>query len=349
MEHFDVVIIGAGPAGLKCAELLGGSSYKTVLIEKSDTIGTKICAGGVTVNPGLPDYMLQKINSFRRQYVILNGKEYIFDMKNPLMIIDREALGKFQLDLIKDYKNIMVEKGTKVTGIVNDGDGIVPPDESGKSKKYIVTSQGEKIGFTFLVGADGSQSITRKFLGLESKFHIGAHYKIPVVFDKMVWFLNPERLGTGYCWIFPHTEYTSCGVYYDPELLSFSESKNVLDDMLDDFGLNYAGVEFRGFPVNCMYDGLKFDNVYLCGDAAGIVFPVTGEGISTAIESGSYVAGDILGRQDHFAGLESILKHRKRQSRCLNVINMIGNHHIQSLLFRLFIYVIKQSYAGKRR
>jgi len=347
VEHFDVAIIGAGPGGLKCAELLGGSDFKTVLIEKSETIGPKICAGGVTSNLGLPDYLLQKTNSFTRQHVILNWKEYIFDMDDPLMIIDRTVLGKFQFELLKDYKNIKVKTGIEVTRIVNNGGNLFTPEENAKSKKYIVTSDGEKISFNFLVGADGSQSITRKFLGLENKIHIGAHYKIPVVFDKVVWFLNPEKLGTGYCWIFPHNEFTSCGVYYDPEVVSFSESKNVLDDMLEEFGLNYSGVEFRGFPVNCLYNGLKFGNVYLCGDAAGVVFPVTGEGISTALESGAYAARDILQEPEALARLESILKHRKRQSRYLNVINLIGNHHIQSLLFRLFIYAIKRSLTGR--
>jgi len=35
MESFDVVIVGAGPAGLRCAETLGNSKYKVLLLEKT--------------------------------------------------------------------------------------------------------------------------------------------------------------------------------------------------------------------------------------------------------------------------------------------------------------------------
>jgi geranylgeranyl reductase len=117
--------------------------------------------------------------------------------------------------------------------------------------------------------------------------------------------------------------------------------------MLEEFGLDYSEAKFRGFPVNCLYKGFKFDNVYLCGDAAGVAFPVTGEGISTALESGACVARDILREREAFEGVKSMLRHRSKQSRYLRVLKRIGNHHIQSLLFKLFIYAIRRSLVDK--
>ena len=346
MEHFNVVIIGAGPAGLKCAELLGGTDLEIALIEKSETIGAKICAGGLTVSADLPESLLSKAVSFTRQHVVLNGKEYIIDMDAPLKIIDRTLLGEFQLELLKDYQNVRVMKGVGVTRIGTDGgDSSIREEKSAKRDKYIITSDGRKISFDFLVGADGSRSLTREFLGFESKFHIGAHYEIPALFERAVWFFKPEKIGTGYCWIFPHAGFTSCGVFYDPEVVSFSDSKKVLDDMLGEFGLDYSGVPLRGFPVNCLYKGLKFDNIYLCGDAAGVAFPVTGEGILPALETGAYVARNILRKEEMLGKLKSMLKHRRKQSRYLGLLNRIGNHHIQSLFYRLFIHLIRGSLA----
>lgn len=48
MEYFDVIIIGAGPAGLKCAETLGNSKLKVLLLEKNSKIGPKTCGGLMT-------------------------------------------------------------------------------------------------------------------------------------------------------------------------------------------------------------------------------------------------------------------------------------------------------------
>ena len=48
MKIVDVVIIGAGPGGLKCAETLGNSSLKVLLLEKNSEVGPKVCAGGLT-------------------------------------------------------------------------------------------------------------------------------------------------------------------------------------------------------------------------------------------------------------------------------------------------------------
>jgi len=47
MEKYDVVIVGAGPAGLACAKELSKGSKTILLIEKNKIIGPKVCAGGL--------------------------------------------------------------------------------------------------------------------------------------------------------------------------------------------------------------------------------------------------------------------------------------------------------------
>ncbi len=48
MNFFDIIIIGAGPAGLQCAKFLGNSKFQVLLLEKNKEIGPKVCAGGLT-------------------------------------------------------------------------------------------------------------------------------------------------------------------------------------------------------------------------------------------------------------------------------------------------------------
>ena len=45
---YDVIIVGAGPAGLRCAEILGQSKLSVLLLEKNAKMGQKVCAGGIT-------------------------------------------------------------------------------------------------------------------------------------------------------------------------------------------------------------------------------------------------------------------------------------------------------------
>jgi flavin-dependent dehydrogenase len=48
MDTYDVVIIGAGPAGLNCAKKLSEADKTVLLVEKNTEIGPKVCAGGIT-------------------------------------------------------------------------------------------------------------------------------------------------------------------------------------------------------------------------------------------------------------------------------------------------------------
>jgi flavin-dependent dehydrogenase len=49
MEVFDVIIVGGGPAGLICAETLGKSDKRVLLLEKEANFGDKLCAGGLFI------------------------------------------------------------------------------------------------------------------------------------------------------------------------------------------------------------------------------------------------------------------------------------------------------------
>lgn len=62
-DRFDVVIVGAGPAGIECAKTLGNSELSVMLIEKDKEVGRKPCAGGVI--PGDLEYIPKKFLNSR--------------------------------------------------------------------------------------------------------------------------------------------------------------------------------------------------------------------------------------------------------------------------------------------
>jgi len=121
MEIFDVIIIGAGPAGLNAAKILGEAGKKVLILEKNPEIGPKICAGGLTrksirylnLPPELIDYKYNEIifNSphFRS---IINFSEIFF------YTVDRKKLGQWQLKKLNE--NVAVRTNAHVGKIEKD-------------------------------------------------------------------------------------------------------------------------------------------------------------------------------------------------------------------------------------
>jgi geranylgeranyl reductase len=72
MESYDVIIVGAGPAGLRCAEVLGGSRLEVLVTEKKSVIGPKVCAGGLTFLNGHFELPAADVLTFPIQRIELN-------------------------------------------------------------------------------------------------------------------------------------------------------------------------------------------------------------------------------------------------------------------------------------
>ncbi|MEJ2685188.1 MAG: NAD(P)/FAD-dependent oxidoreductase [Candidatus Sulfobium sp.] len=295
MESYDVVIVGAGPAGLRCAEVLGSTAFSVLLLDRKSAVGSKACAGGLRLPDGyltLPDSMT---STFERHHFILNGGKYSIHLRNPLHIIDRPDLGRYQLDLIKRHGNITVETGAFVKHI---------------DSNCVVLNKERRIRFTYLVGADGSNSVVRRYLGLANKIYVGIQYIIPGTCDDLVWFFNPHLLGSGYGWVFPHKTFVSAGA-----------------------------AKLEGAPVNCLYRGVKFNNIFLTGDAAGLASACTGEGMVYALTSGDDVARHILDNTYSFEGIKKMIRYKKRQERILYIFDRLPR--FQSSLFKVFISLLK--------
>jgi geranylgeranyl reductase len=169
---------------------------------------------------------------------------------------------------------------------------------------------------------------------------MGMHYEIPEVHEKMVWIFHPGLLGSGYGWIFPHRTYTSAGVYFNPIRISAQKAREALNELLDDYGIDYRNARFAAAPVNCLYRGIKFGNIFLVGDAAGLVSACTGEGVAYALTSGEDVARHLLDTAYDFDNIRKILTYKKRQEFILSVFD--GLPFLQTFLFRVFIELMKR-------
>ena len=122
MQAYDVIIIGAGPAGLKCAEVLGGTGMRVLLLEKKDVPGDKLCAGGLTLKGlevlPLPDSVVEH----RISRAILHSRNRRAVTDTPyhfLFTINRKELAAWQKSLL-DGSGVVIRMNSQVTAINDD-------------------------------------------------------------------------------------------------------------------------------------------------------------------------------------------------------------------------------------
>jgi len=320
MESFDIIIIGAGPAGLNCAEKIGNTKYKVLILEKNSEIGPKICAGGLTDKSieylNLPKSLIDF--NYNQIKVHVNKKISLVKSKdNFIYTVDRKILGQWQLEKLKKFKNIYIRKNSKVS----------------KIEKDFILVNGKKISYKFLVGADGSSSIVKRYLGLNSKnIDVAIQYIIPTKkYKEFEIFFNSKLFSTWYAWIFPHKYYVSIGCGCDPKILPSDKLIQNFNKWIKDNKINITNGKYEAFMIDYGYNGHKFGNIFLAGDAAGLASGLTGEGIYQALVSGEEIAKSILDKNYESEKIKDLLETKIKHDKLMHFLISCG-------IFRTLIF-----------
>jgi len=334
-EFYDVIIVGAGPAGLACASEFIGSDKKVLVLEKNEVIGPKICAGGITGQNSVIDLSkYDRALGFRKQSVKIGRVKRKLVLDSPIYILDRADLGKFQLEKLKGAPNIFLRRSERCERI---------------EKNHIETQRGV-YRFNHLVGADGSNSIVRKHLKLPTYMSFGQYFEVPMRRSELIWNFDCKKYGVGYIWEFPQVDKVTVGVYYELEYLSHEKArKELFSYMKQEYPtVDFSTLKLYGAPINTVYSGYKFDHIYLVGDAAGFTSLTTGEGIGYGLESGSAVGREILEGVSKVSEIEQLLKYKGRQERGLESLKRKGKW--ANLFLHIFFALLKtkkfQKYIG---
>lgn len=328
---FDVVIIGAGPAGLACAAVTAGLGATTLVLERKTRLGRKVCAGGITWNGLIERFGDISQKTFPKQYIITKYQKIAIEEKEPIIAtVDREELGAtMALQAITSGAEIL--PGCHVISIAE------------KSLEYVDRKSGQRkiIEFNKLVGADGSTSIVRRHLQLPvDKFGVGINYEVPGDYSKMEWHLDSKLFGSGYAWIFPHAETVSVGAYADSKEITGKELKKNLVTWAGRVGIELRGLQPQAEKISYDNRGVDFGDLFLAGDAAGLASGLTGEGIYPAIVSGEYIGHKIINPGYRRTTFETLLKNHKRHSRAVQLAGF--NKHMTTALTELTAYCLKK-------
>lgn len=269
-----VLVIGGGPGGLWAAIESKLKGFHVTLMEKGK-IGENIrCAEGF--------YDTMKILEKPEHGICFSVEEIIVEAKSTHRI-DAKPLNIWMIDRSKWQKSL--GKKARDLGVNIKQDTKVEPEDLQKFKK----------DYDFIIDASGAPSVTSRVYGFSNfyKEHSGktVQYLIEGDFSHIGKCIKVGLLPNfwGYYWIFPKgNDLANVGVgNFKPD----QEEK--LWDRLDKamkkegvLGNNYRSIKRTGgICPNKMPPKLKYDNIFLVGDAAGLTSPLHGGGIDTALIS----------------------------------------------------------------
>jgi len=288
---YDVIVVGAGPAGSSAARAAAEKGLNVLLLEKDSYPGeNNACGGGV--NPHtyeklkLPKRIVQKEIKGISFYSTFLGKESHsrFEFSKPAATVLRREFDKYLAEKAQDAGAELLTN-TFVR-------------EVKKNKVYSTKRYEGKI----IVGADGTFSVVRRDMGLPepSKTAAGLVYEVKTDYDTsdIELFYDPALKG-GYIWVFPKKDVLNVGIGTMGKPVNF---KKMLDAFIKErfkkceVTRRTAGVVPLTGPVKQSVKGNKL----LVGDAAGHTGVAFGEGIHYAVDIGE-LAGKYCAK--HFDGV----------------------------------------------
>lgn len=334
MESYDIIIIGAGPAGLNAAKILGDAGRKVLLLEKNSEIGPKICAGGLTRKSIRYLNLPEEIIDYKYNEIIFNSPHFRSSIKFGdifFYTVDRKNLGQWQLEKI-NRAFVDVRTNTHIIQIEKD---------------FIITKENQKIGFNYLIGADGSNSIVRRHLKLKTRLAgVAIQYKLPLgTFRDFEIFMHSKFFNAWYSWIFPHKDYVSIGYGYPQKKFSPLIAQEKFERWAKEKNIPLKNSTREAFLINCDYQGFHFGNIFLCGDSAGMASGFTGEGIYQALVSGEDIAKIILNKNHRPKKIRSAIREKRIHE--IMLILVICSWFLRDLIFDGVTLLVRIKLFGK--
>ena len=297
-------------------------------------IGPKVCAGGIPVEAveylKLPDELLE----FKFKEATLSVPKAASEIRSNdyfVYTIDRKSFGQWQLEKLKKT-SAAVRTSAKVTRI---------------GENYVIVNDSKKIEFKYLVGADGSLSAVRRHIKIKVKDQLAAiQYIVPGdKYKKFEIYFDTKLFGLGYAWIFPHQGYASIGCGCDPKSFPSNKLMEGFKKWLAANNIDVSGGKYEAFPINYDYQGYRFGNIFLVGDAAGLASCLTGGGIYYAIISGEEAAREIIDKNYVSAKMKEIVQKKKKQGQVFNFLKKSGS--LLGLEFKLLVFILRNNLLNK--
>ena len=296
-----IAIVGGGPAGAIAAAALAEADHRVLLFEEK-LAWEKPCGGGLTHKtlehwPFLRQAVADHNWVTECELIAPSGHRVSFPLRHPIAIFSRRVLNGLLLDRA-------ARRGAEIIR-----DRIVALKRTATHWQVRSPRSSWKAGYVVI--AAGVRSPFRRRLGqpfAPQDLMITAGYYIPGRSSVMrIQFLADVQ---GYIWLFPRTDHLSAGICGRMQQNSAAKLRTILERSLAALDLDYKNSEFYSHllpsPRAETLHGLAVsgDGWAMVGDAAGLVDPLTGEGLYYAMYSAELLSQALVHQQpDGYPGL----------------------------------------------
>jgi geranylgeranyl reductase family protein len=293
----QVAILGGGPAGAFAAERLASAGLRVRLFDEK-LAWEKPCGGGLTFKaysqyPFLLDNPTPKRFVTETMLAAPRAGEVRLKLDEPLLIYSRFDLNRMLLERA-ERAGAQIEK-TRVTGLERSGAGW-----------QLRTPSGASAGADFCIVATGARNPLRDVgtqLRPEDAMSALGYY-VPAQQERIDIQFLPQL--EGYIWVFPRCGHLSVGICGKGEPAAALRKR--LEQYMTERGLSWKGAPFYSHLLPSLEtkswksNRVAGEGWIAVGDAAGLVDPITGEGLYYAIRSADLAAEAVLGAAGEAAG-----------------------------------------------
>jgi digeranylgeranylglycerophospholipid reductase len=306
-ERYDVVVVGAGPAGSMAARYAAAGGVDVLLLEKRQEVGTPVRCGEELSLEWLDEVGIKRdkrwmANVFESTRIHApNGRHFTIGAdlthKASGCVVERDVFDKcLAEDAVKAGAKLQLK--TACVGLERKNGRLRMALDHIGERKFVDAK--------IVVGADGYESQVGRWAGIDTSVDpkdvmTCFEYRMTgVEVDKRfteVYFCNATIPG-GYAWVFPKSD--DCANVGIGVQVSKMNEPGMARCYLDQFVATHPNLA-KGFPIKTIAGGVSVcapldktvaDNVMLVGDSARMIDPATGGGIQTACKSGK-VAGEV--------------------------------------------------------
>ncbi len=287
---YDVIVVGAGPAGSTAARRAAEGGLDVLLIEKRQEIGAPVrCAEAIGVELSRPFIEPDEcwIDARINYYAIRNsrGERVKLPPAEPTLVVNRKVFD-VELALKAARAGAVIQAGVAAVGLAHDGTRV-------SGVRVEMGRRQMEISARLVIAADGTESQVARWAGLRTTPPPGDYYSAfeyylagvggKIEADTCEYHLDATLAPGGYLWIFPKGEDSAnVGLVVTADRAQGTSLKEKLDAFVEKrFGtVSVISLIAGGIPVTGALKQMGCDGLLVVGDAAHQADPLSGGGIN---------------------------------------------------------------------